>query len=170
MLEIIPYAVCKFCRLMDSCPLLVTLRETWYTPYISTGETRTILSSVPPTHARRHGSCRRGVWHRPRCLDASRCRLGCAPHAHCLGLAPKLCRRGLAVSVRVLLQAWGTRSPVSWGQQEATAEEIEACTAKHLALHHFQTVDVSLDRTGAPRQGDAGFDRLVVLYSPFAKR
>ena len=85
---------------------------------------------------------------------ATRPAAACAvsPHAHRLGLAPKLCRRGLEVSVRLLLRAWGTRSPVSWGQHETTAEEIEACTAKHLALEHFQAIDVPLDRTGAPRQ------------------
>jgi hypothetical protein len=41
--------------------------------------------------------------------------------------------------------------------------------AKHLAFHHFQPVDVPLDRAGTPRQGDAGFDRCIVLAEPARK-
>src|SRR5215831_21361383 len=53
--------------------------------------------------------------------------------------------------------------------QEAAAQEIEVRAAKHLAFHHFQPVDVPLDRAGTPRQGDAGFDRLIVLAEPARK-
>ena len=53
--------------------------------------------------------------------------------------------------------------------QEAAAEEIEVRAAKHLAFHHFQPVDVPLDRAGTPRQGDAGFDRCIVLAEPARK-
>jgi len=60
-------------------------------------------------------------------------------HAHRLGLAPRLRRRCLGVGVRSLLQGWDTHSPGSRGQQEAAAQEIEACPAKHLALQHLQT-------------------------------
>src|SRR5438270_13913861 len=63
-------------------------------------------------------------------------------HAHRLGLAPRLRRRCLGVGVRSLLRGWDTRSPVSRGQQEAAAQEIEARPAKHLALQHLQTIDV----------------------------
>ena len=53
--------------------------------------------------------------------------------------------------------------------QEAAAEEIEVRAAEHLAFHHFQPVDVPLDRAGTPRQGDTGFDRLIVLAEPARK-
>src|SRR5262249_51764588 len=53
--------------------------------------------------------------------------------------------------------------------QEAAAQEIEGRPAKHLALEHFQPVDVPLDRAGTPGQGDAGFDRLIVLAEPARK-
>src|SRR5215217_7836869 len=66
-------------------------------------------------------------------------------HAHRLGLAQRLRRRCLGVGVRPLLRVWDTRSPVSGGQQEAAAEQIEARAAKHLAFQHFETVDVPLD-------------------------
>ena len=41
--------------------------------------------------------------------------------------------------------------------------------AHHLAFHHFQPVDVPLDRAGTPRQGHAGFDRCIVLAEPARK-
>src|SRR5229473_2046046 len=53
--------------------------------------------------------------------------------------------------------------------QEAVAQEIQVRAAKHLPLQHFQTVDVALDRPGTPRQGDAGFDRLIVVAEPGRK-
>ena len=53
--------------------------------------------------------------------------------------------------------------------QEAAAEEIEARPAKHLAFQHFQAVDVPLDRAGTPGQGDARFDRLIVVAEPVGK-
>src|SRR4029450_3721621 len=53
--------------------------------------------------------------------------------------------------------------------QEAAAQEIEVRAAEHLAFHHFQAVDVPLDRAGTPRQGDAGFDRCIVLAEPARK-
>ena len=68
-------------------------------------------------------------------------------HAHRLGLGQRLCRHCLGVGVRPLLRVWDTRSPVSWGQQEATAQEIEARPAKHLALEHVETIDVPFHGT-----------------------
>ena len=53
--------------------------------------------------------------------------------------------------------------------QEAAAEEIEACTAKHLAFQHLQPVDVPLDRAGTPGQGDTGFHRRIVLAQSVGK-
>jgi hypothetical protein len=71
-------------------------------------------------------------------------------HAHRLGLAPRLRRHCMGVGVRLLLRVWDTRSPVSRGQQEAAAQEIEARAAKHLALEHFETIDVSFHGTRTP--------------------
>ena len=76
-------------------------------------------------------------------------------HAHRLGLAQRLRRHCLGVGVRPLLRVWDTRSPVARGQQEAAAQEIEARAAKHLALQHFEAIDVPLDRAGTPGQGHA---------------
>ena len=53
--------------------------------------------------------------------------------------------------------------------QEAAAQEIEVRAAKHLAFHHFQPVDVPLDRPITPRQRDAGFHRRIVLIQPRGK-
>src|SRR5215475_2855068 len=71
-------------------------------------------------------------------------------HAYRLGLGPRLRRPCLGVGVRLLLRVWDTRSPVSRGQQEAAAQEIEARPAKHLALEHFETIDVPFHGTRTP--------------------
>ena len=70
------------------------------------------------------------VPHRDRCCDAPLSLASVTAHAHRLSLAPRLRRRCLGVGVRSLLRGWDTRSPVSRGQQEATAQEIEARPAK----------------------------------------
>jgi len=57
----------------------------------------------------------------------------------------------------------------TWCSQEAAAEQIEVCPAKHLALHHFQAIDVPLDRAGTPGEGHARFDGLIVLAEPARK-
>ena len=41
-------------------------------------------------------------------------------------------------------------APFLRGQQKAALEQIEAGTAKHLALERLQTIDVALDRTITP--------------------
>ena len=41
--------------------------------------------------------------------------------------------------------------------------------AHHLALQHFETIDVPLDRTRTPGHSDARFDRLIVLAQPARK-
>ena len=51
--------------------------------------------------------------------------------------------------------------------QEAAAEEIEVRAAEHLAFHHFQAVDVPLDRTSTPRHGHPRFDRCIVALQTF---
>ena len=87
-------------------------------------------------------------------------------HAHRLGLAQRLRRHCLGVGVRPLLRVWDTRSPVARGQQEAAAQEIEARAAKHLALQHFEAIDVPFDGAWTPGQRHARFDRLVILIEP----
>ena len=77
-----------------------------------------------------------------------------------LGFCMGWCRLTLAGSL--------CRAP-AWSPHEAAAEEIQTRAAKHLALQHFQAVDVPLDRAGRPRQGDAGFDRCIVLAEPARK-
>ena len=59
--------------------------------------------------------------------------------------------------------------PPTWGQHEAAAEEIEARAAKHLALQHFEAVDMALDRPVGPGQCHARFDRLIVVVEPLGK-
>jgi hypothetical protein len=41
--------------------------------------------------------------------------------------------------------------------------------AKHLALEHFEAVDMPLHRATTPRQGHPSFDRVIVLRQPFGK-
>ena len=59
--------------------------------------------------------------------------------------------------------------PPAWSPHKAAAEQIEARPANHLAFQHFQTVDVPLDRARTPGQGDARFDRLIVVAEPARK-
>src|SRR5437870_64442 len=90
---------------------------------------------------------REGTLHAPPCLwqRTGLCGLGyCVP----------LCQRRGADRLGL--------SP-AWSPHEAAAEEIEACAAKHLALQHFEAIDMPLDRPGAPGQRDARFDRLIVV-------
>ena len=91
-------------------------------------------------------------------------------YAHRLGLAPRLRRRCLGVGVRPLLRVWDTRAPVAQGQQEAAAEEIKRARPNISASTSSEAVDVPFDRAGRPRQGDAGFDRLIVVAEPGRKR
>ena len=48
-------------------------------------------------------------------------------------------------------------------QHEAAAQEIQMRPTKHVALEHFQVVDVPLHGASTPWQGHPGFDRRVVL-------
>jgi hypothetical protein len=57
----------------------------------------------------------------------------------------------------------------SWSEEETATEEIEMCPPKHLALQHFQAIDMAFDGAGAPRQRDPGFDRRIVLLEPSRK-
>jgi hypothetical protein len=67
-----------------------------------------------------------------------------------------------------------TRVSTSWNahevaSHEAAAQEIEARLAEHLALEHFEALDVPLDRAGRPGQGPPGFDCRLVLVQPGGK-
>src|SRR5207245_9222008 len=53
--------------------------------------------------------------------------------------------------------------PLAGSPQEAAAQEIEACPAKHLAFQHFEAINMPFDRAGTPRQRDAGFHGFIVL-------
>ena len=85
------------------------------------------------------------------------------------GVRPKLHRwscawlRGRCGRLGRYPLAWSLGLVPTWRPQEAAAEEIEARSAKHVALQHLQAVDVPLDRAGTPGQGDAGFDRCIPL-------
>jgi hypothetical protein len=57
----------------------------------------------------------------------------------------------------------------SRGEQEAAGEEIEVGPAIHLALQHFQAIDMALDRPIAPGHGDPSLNGVVVLVEPLGK-
>ena len=60
--------------------------------------------------------------------------------------------RGLRGGLRLDQRLWPDNLglPLPGRPQEAAAEEIEVCPAKHLALQHLQTVDVAFDGAVAP--------------------
>src|SRR6266571_3893871 len=80
-----------------------------------------------------------------------------------------LCGGWLCLRLRGLLRALLRLLRPAGGQHEAATEEIEARAAKHLALEHFQTVDVSLDRAATPGERHTRFDRRVLLVQPQGK-
>jgi hypothetical protein len=51
-----------------------------------------------------------------------------------------------------LTLAWSLGLAFTGDPQEAAAEEIEVCPAKHVPRQHFQPVNVAFDGTVAPRQ------------------
>jgi hypothetical protein len=65
--------------------------------------------------------------------------------------------------------AWRQGLFTSWGLQEATAEEIEVRPAKHLALQHFQPIDMPLHGARIPGQRHARFDRRIVVVETLGK-
>jgi len=76
---------------------------------------------------------------------------------------------GIGVGLGRRTQAGGLGRPIAWGPHEAAAEEIKARAAKHLALQHFEAVDMALDRPVGPGQCHARFDRLIVVVEPLGK-
>jgi len=58
------------------------------------------------------------------------------------------------------------RASRAGGQHKAAAEEVEVRPAKHLALQHFEAVDMPLDGARIPGQRHPGFDRRVILVEP----
>jgi hypothetical protein len=77
--------------------------------------------------------------------------------------------RGRCMGLWGRLLACSLYLPLTWGQHEAAAEEIETRSPKHLALQHLQTVDVSLDRAATPGQRHPGFDRRIILVESGSK-
>jgi hypothetical protein len=63
--------------------------------------------------------------------------------------------RGCGVLLGRCMRAGSQGMPLAGGQHEAAAEQIELRPAKHVALQHFEAVDVPLDRAIGPGQGDA---------------
>ena len=55
------------------------------------------------------------------------------------------------------------------GQHEAALEQIEAGTAKHLALERFQAINVALHRAITPGQRHAGFDGVIIVAQALRK-
>ena len=70
------------------------------------------------------------------------------------------CLHSLGFCVHLGQRTWAycLSLPLTGSPQEAAAQEIEVCPAKHLAFHHLEAIDVPFDWAGAPGQGDAGFD------------
>src|SRR5712692_3223829 len=77
--------------------------------------------------------------------------------------------RGLGVGRRRRSRVGGLCRPIVWGPHEAAAEEIETRPAKHLALQHFEAIDMPFDRSSAPGQRHPRFDGLIVVPEPFDK-
>ena len=77
-----------------------------------------------------------------------------------LGCGLGLCR---------LTLAWSLCRSIARGEHEAATEQIEARPTEHLALQHFEAVDVSLDGAGAPGQCQARFDGGIVVAEPAGK-
>ena len=81
-------------------------------------------------------------------------------HAWLHGRGAHLCRRPWA---------GGLGLPFAGGPHKAAAEEIEVCAAKHLAFHHLQAIDMSLNRASAPGQRHPRFHGGLVVPEPFGK-
>ena len=95
---------------------------------------------------------------------------GVLPRTSALIPPPHLCRyawlRGHCVDLWLLPWACGLRASLTRGQHKAAAEEVEVRSAKHLALQHFEAIDMPLDRARIPGQRHPSFDRLVILVEP----
>src|SRR2546423_9078890 len=74
--------------------------------------------------------------------------------------------RGFGVGLCRRTRAGSLGRPITWGPHEAAAEEIEPRAAKHLALQHFEAVDMALHGARTPGEGDARFDRRIVVAEP----
>jgi len=128
----------------------------------TSGRTRTALTREPPTRGHVGPDSAVMAWHpTPHgwCPPQD-----ARPHAPChLWRYAGLCGLGCCGSRCRRTAAWRLGLPRAGSQQGAAAEQIEARPPKYLPVHHFEAVDVPLDRAGAPGQGDAGFDRRIVL-------
>ena len=112
-----------------------------------------IVCYTCPTSAQTAGPLSsRAATARPQASEQSSPRWGCA------WLCVRRC--GLSLDWRPWPDALGL--PCAGCPQEALAQEIKMCAAKHLPLQHFEAVNVALDRPGTPGQRDPSFDRLIV--------
>ena len=59
--------------------------------------------------------------------------------------------------------------PLTGHPHKAVAQEIEVGTAKHLALEHFEAIDVTFDGAVTPRHGHPRFDSRIVVAQPLRK-
>ena len=79
--------------------------------------------------------------------------------------------RGLRRSRGVLLLPWLdilgcllARRP-----EEAVSQESKMRSAKHVALEHFEAVDMAFDRAVTPVHSDSGFDGGIIVVQPVRK-
>jgi hypothetical protein len=64
---------------------------------------------------------------------------------------------------------WDTPWSVPGSEYEATAKKIKACPTKHLALEHFQTIDLAFHRPITPSSCDPRFDCGIVVREPLGE-
>src|SRR5207245_7017802 len=84
-------------------------------------------------------------------------------------LVARVATRSLSVGLCRRSRAGGLCRTIAWGPNEAAAEEIEMRAAEHLALQHFEAVDMPFDWPGAPWQCHARFDCCIVIAEPAGK-
>jgi hypothetical protein len=61
------------------------------------------------------------------------------------------------------------RFPVLCSGKHPTTQEVETGAAVHGSFDHLQSIDLSLDRTGAPGQGQSRMDGIAILTKALGK-
>src|SRR5262249_42851964 len=79
--------------------------------------------------------------------------------------------RGLRRSRGVLLLPWPAilGCPLARRPEKAVPQEIKMRPAKHVALEHFEAVDMAFDRAVTPGHRDPGFDSGIIAAQPLRK-